>query len=151
MTITRIGSPSDSAFRYGNPATVYDGAQLRANCRQLATVVTVTGAIDAKNVARISQYASRHVIAEKPLIIDLSGVTSFTTQGVSLLYALDEACDAAGVAWAMTASDCVRDALRFSADHADYPIANSVADALHRFADINHERRRLLPLFNKTA
>ena len=37
------------AFRYGNPAVECDGAELRAQCRHLAMVVTVSGVIDDDN------------------------------------------------------------------------------------------------------
>ena len=38
---------------YGNQAVDCNGAQIRAVCRQLATVVTVTGDIDESNLARV--------------------------------------------------------------------------------------------------
>ena len=39
---------------YGNPAFDCDGAQIRALCRQLATVVTVNGDVDDTNLDHIS-------------------------------------------------------------------------------------------------
>ena len=40
---------------YGNQAVDCNGAQIRAVCRQLATVVTVTGDIDESNLARVGE------------------------------------------------------------------------------------------------
>ena len=64
---------------YGNPAVECDGAQMRALCRQLATVVTVSGEINETNVECIGDYAKRFVLMEKPFVLDLSGVSSFST------------------------------------------------------------------------
>ena len=75
---------------YGNQAVDCDGAQMRALCRQLATVVTVTGDISDANVDHISACAKRFVLTEKPFVLDLSGVNSFSTECISLLYAVDE-------------------------------------------------------------
>ena len=92
---------------YGNPAVDCDGAQMRALCRQLATVVTVNGDVNDTNVDRISGYAKRFILMEKPFVLDLSGVTSFSTECISLLYSLDEDCAHAGVEWSIVASQPV--------------------------------------------
>jgi anti-anti-sigma regulatory factor len=133
---------------YGNPAFDCDGAQIRAHCRQLATVVTITGDFGT-NVERVSEHARRFVIPEKPIVLDLSGVNSFSPQAISLLYAVDDACTAAGVEWALVASQPVIGALH--ASHDEVPTFDSVPDALEHFAEVIGERRRLLPLLGKTA
>lgn len=136
---------------YGNPAFDCDGAQIRSHCRQLATVVTITGAIDGANVDRVHQYIKRFVLPEKPFVLDLSGLNSFAVEGISLLYAVDDDCRAAGVEWSLIASSAVNWALRVSAEQIDAPAMNSVPDALNHFAEAILERRRLLPLLTKTA
>jgi anti-anti-sigma regulatory factor len=151
MTIRSIDSASSTAFRYGNPGLDCAGAQMRAHCRQLATVVTISGDIDAMNVGRITQNAKRFVLAEKPFVLDLSDVSTFTAQSVSLLYAIDEACYVEGVEWSLIASPAVADAVAITDEHDEFPIAGSVPDALHHFAFENSERRRLLPILTKTA
>jgi len=65
-----------ATFRYGNPAFDCDGAQIHAHCRQLATVVGVSGAIHPDNLDRLSAYASRFILGDKPFVLDLSGVRS---------------------------------------------------------------------------
>lgn len=137
------------AFRYGNPAVECDGAELRAQCRHLAMVVTVSGAIDDDNVDRLTHKVRRLVLAEKPFALDLSDVTYLSARGVSLLYALDDECDVAGVDWALIASPEVHDVLRLLDDA--FPITASVPEALHHFAEGTLARRRLLPLLHKTA
>ena len=137
------------AFRYGNPAVECDGAELRAQCRHLAMVVTVSGVIDDDNVDRLTHKVRRLVLAEKPFALDMSDVTFLSARGVSLLYALDDECDIAGVDWALIASPAVLDVLRMVDDA--FPITVSVPEALHHFAEGTLARRRLLPLLHKTA
>ena len=136
---------------YGNPAVDCDGAQLRALCRQLATVVTVSGDVNDSNLDRVSAYAQRFVLLEKPFVLDLTDVHSFSTECISLLYDVDEACFGAGVEWSIVASQPVHRTLRLSGERETFPTAGSVAEALHHFADSIGERRRLLPLLTKTA
>ena len=137
------------AFRYGNPAVECDGAELRAQCRHLAMVVTVSGVIDDDNFDRLTHKVRRLVLAEKPFALDLSDVTFLSARGVSLLYALDDECDIAGVDWAVIASPEVLDVLGMLDDA--FPVTVSVPEALHHFAEGTLARRRLLPLLHKTA
>ena len=77
---------------------------MRAHARQLATVVTVDGDIDASNLQPVTAYATRYVLAEKPFVLDLSAVNSISEQGISLLFAVDDRCDAVGVEWELVAT-----------------------------------------------
>lgn len=135
---------------YGNPTFDCAGAQLHAVCRQLATVVTVDGIIDDRNIERITAFARRFVLAEKPFVLDLSGVRSCAEQLISLLYDIDECCYHTEVDWTVIASDDVQRVLRGSG--VSVPITACVPDALHHFAENIEKRRRLLPLLTqKTA
>jgi anti-anti-sigma factor len=136
---------------YGNQAVDCDGAQVRAVCRQLATVVTVTGDINDTNVDLISANARRFVLTEKPYVLDLTGVNSFSPECISLLYTIDDDCGHAGVEWMVVASQPVHRTLRLFGEGETFPITGSVAEALHHFADRIGERRRLLPILTKTA
>jgi anti-anti-sigma regulatory factor len=136
---------------YGNPAFDCNGAQIRACSRQLATVVTVTGDLNDTNLEQVSQHAKRFVLREKPMVLDLSAVSSATPHIVSLLCEVDDACNAAGVEWSLIASQPVSRAVRAFDDRVELPTVASVADALHHFSDAILERRRLLPLLTKSA
>lgn len=138
-------------FRYGNPAQACDLAQMSALCRQLATVVSVSGALDDSNLGRATDYATRYVLCEKPFVLDLSDVEEFSDSGIGLLYAVDDASYAAGVEWAVVASPAVLDVLSHYGDPADFHTVDSVPDALHHFADATAARRRLLPILSKIA
>ena len=131
---------------YGNPTFDCDGAGIRAHCRQLATVVTITG---HTNVECAGDHTERFIIPEKPFILDLSGVTSFTREAVSLLFRIDDLCDAAGLEWSLITSRAVEQALR---EHdVEFTTSGSVPEALNHFADVMVARRQLLPLLTKTA
>jgi anti-anti-sigma regulatory factor len=128
------------------------GAAVRAQCRHLATVVTITGAVDATNVDQVSEYSRRFILPDKPFVLDLSGLDCFAVQSVRLLYRIDDACSAAGLEWAVIPSEAVTLALLITHEDASFPTVGSVHEALHYFADANSARRRLLlPLLIKTA
>src|ERR1700727_3326617 len=78
-----------------------NGAAVRAQCRHLATVVTISGAIDASNVDQVIEYAKRFNLPDKPFVLDLSGLDSFATQAVRLLHRVDDAFSAGGLDWAL--------------------------------------------------
>jgi anti-anti-sigma regulatory factor len=140
-----------STFRYGNPAFDCDGAQIHAHCRQLATVVSVTGAIDARNLERVTEFARRFVLGDKPFVLDLSGVYSLRGDCGSILDAVDDRCAATNVEWALVAGSEVVEALGV-ADQDALTITSSVPLALHHFADeIGARRRLLLPMLGRTA
>ena len=138
--------------RYGNPAVDYKGAHVRAHFRHVATVAAISGRIDASNVDQVTDYVARFVLADKPFVLDLSGVDSFTPQAVRLLFAVDERCGVVGVDWAVVGSDAVTRRLRIRNNDVLFPVVASVAEAEHEFDDaILNRRRFLLPLLSKTA
>jgi anti-anti-sigma factor len=151
MTATSTSSATNSRFRYGNPSVECNGAQLHKQCRQLATVLTITGAIDEGNVGLVVAQARGCIIAEKPFILDLSGVTSFAAQGIELLDAIDQACYAAGDEWSLVISQPVSRTLRLCGVDDVFPATASVPEALHHFSDVAGERRRILPILTKSA
>lgn len=143
---------SNSTSRNRNGALDYNNAHMRAQCRQLATVVAISGRVDTTNIGAVIEYTRRFILAEKHFVLDLSGVDSFAAQCISLFYTVDGECRSAGLEWALVASPLVTRQLRIRNDPAMFPSAGSVAEALHHFADDTLARRcRLLPLFAKTA
>ena len=135
--------------RYGNPARDFKGAHVWAHCRHGATVVTVSGRVDAGNVDPITESALRAVAAGSRLVLDLTGVTAFTPRAMGLLNAVDERCLNAGVDWALVPSEAVARRLR---PDAALPVIASVAEAEHRFDDeILRRRGRLVSFLRRTA
>ena len=128
------------------------GAQIRAYSHHLATVVRIQGKIDTANIERLIERTRRFIMANDPVVLDLSDVNSFANEGLSLLDAVAEGCPAAGVEWTLVASPAVTAFLQ-DCDRDDmFPTARSVHEALHHFADVIDMRRQLLlPLVKKTA
>jgi hypothetical protein len=129
-----------------------DGAAVRAQCRSLGTVVTITGAVDSTNVDLVSEYTKRFILPDKPFVLDLSNLDSFAAQAIRLIYRIDAVCTAAGLDWSVIPSQAVNTALLVNHEESSFPVFVSVHEALHYFADATSARRRmLLPLLTKTA
>ncbi|MCV7103122.1 STAS domain-containing protein [Mycobacterium palustre] len=130
------------------------GAHIRAQCRHLATVVTVRGDIDAVNADRVYDHIRRFIMGSNPLVLDLSDVSHFAAAGVSLLRDVDDHCRAAGVEWTLVPGPAVVEVLGDARadDEAAFPSVRSVREALQNLADAIVSRRQLvLPLIKKTA
>jgi anti-anti-sigma factor len=152
VTVSIDSAASDFTPRHGSPMFECSGARIRAQCRHLATVVTISGPIDVTNADRVSEYSRRFILPDKPFVLDLSGVDLLGTQGIPFLCRVDEDCRTAGVQWALVASPAVTRMLRITNDDAMFPAAASVREALHHFAEnISARRRLLLPLLSKSA
>jgi len=159
MTIAMTPSLSNvtnHAKRQGNSTFECSGAEIRAHCRHLATVLTIRGEIDAVNVDRVGQCIGRFVVGTNPVVLDLTEVSHFGAAGLSLLYVLDEDCRAAGVDWTLVASPAVIEMLGDGYDEdengAVLPVTRSVHEALRNLADaIVSRRQQVLPLISKTA
>jgi anti-anti-sigma factor len=141
-----------STPRFANLPFDCNGAQVRAQCRHLANVVTISGAIDAMNVDRVTECCERFILPDKPFVLDLSDVDCLAAQGIRFLYRVDDNCAVARLEWALIASQPVTRVLRIADEQTRFPIVGSVHEALHYFADAASARRRmLLPLLTKTA
>jgi anti-anti-sigma factor len=146
MTITTV------ATRQGYGTFDCHGAQIRAHCRHLATVVTIRGEITAANVDRVTEYVRRLILGSNSVVLDLSDANHFAAAGISFVRRLDEACRAAGVEWTLVAGPTVSALLGGGRDEESFPIARSVREALRTLAEAIVDRRQLvLPLIKKTA
>lgn len=145
MTIPFSQSARKGAFDCG-------GAQIRAHFRHLATVITIRGELDAVNVDRVDEYIRRLILAENPLVLDVTGVNAFAPAGISLLYLVDEYSRAAGVEWTLVARPAVLALLTNDDGEAVFPVTHTVHEALRNLADAIVSRRQLvLPLIGQTA
>jgi anti-anti-sigma factor len=144
---------ADVATRRGYGTFDCGGAQIRAHCRHLATVVTVRGDIDAVNADRVYEHIRRFITGSNPLVLDMSDVSHFAAAGVSLLHDVDDHCRMAGVEWTLVAGPAVVELLgAYGDDDAAFPLTRSVREALQNLADDIVSRRQLvLPLIKKTA
>ncbi len=138
--------------RQGNGTVDCGGAEVRAHCRHLATVVTIRGEVDAVNVDRVSDCLRRFIVCDNPVVLDISNVSHFAGAGFSLLYTFDEDCRRAGMEWTLVASPDVTEQLVAGDGDSSFLTAGSVPEAFGDLADAVVYRRRLaLPLIRKTA
>jgi anti-anti-sigma factor len=119
------------------------GVDMLAQLRHLATILTISGDIDATNIDRVSSYATRLVPVGNALLLDLSGVTFFAAQSISVLVTVDDACDDAESPWALVTSHAVDRVLRISEHDDILPVASSVPDGMQYFADLARVRQRV--------
>ncbi len=139
MTPMNASTLAGSVLRYGNPVFDCDGAWIRALSRQLANVVTVGGSISSDNLERITAYVRRFVNDEKPFVLDLSALDVVAAPASRLLEVVGEACEKAGVEWAMVAGGGLDQLLGNTA-----PVVDSVPEALDQFAEANMRRRSMM-------
>jgi anti-anti-sigma factor len=124
---------NNCGFRPDNSIVHCNGALLRAHCRDQATVVKVTGEIDATNIDRFSDYTHRFIEGATGLILDLSGVDFLCARGISVLVALDNDCRIAGTRLAIVAGPTVRRLLHIGGPSDVLPTVNSERQALKSF------------------
>ncbi len=116
-----------------------EGARVRAHRRQLATVVTIRGEIDALNADQVGDHIRRFILGEDRVVLDMGDVSQFAEAGISLLETFDEDCRAEGLQWTLVASPAVAETL----GDAGFSTTCSVHEALHDVADSIARRRRV--------
>ncbi|UXA07814.1 STAS domain-containing protein [Mycobacterium sp. SMC-2] len=119
------------------------GAWIRAQRRQLATVVTIRGEIDAFNVDQVGEHIRRFILGEDRVVLDMGDVSQFAEAGISLLETFDDDCRAEGVQWMLVASPAVAEILDDGPDGPAFSSNRSVHEALHDVADAIARRRRM--------
>ncbi|WAC90270.1 STAS domain-containing protein [Mycobacterium sp. Aquia_213] len=112
-----------------------NGALMRAHCRDQATIVKITGEIDATNIDRFSDYIRRFTEGATGLIVDLSGVEFLCARGISVLVRLNNDCHITGTRWAIVASPAVRRLLHIGVLGDVLPTVNSERQALKAVAN----------------
>lgn len=108
-----------------------------------SAVIRADGEIDAANAARLGDYALQTALQSKYVVLDLSGVSFFGTEGFSTLHMLNVRCAKAGVRWSMVPSAAVSRVLRICDPGGGLPAAITVDAAL---AANQGEPRRVLHL-----
>jgi anti-anti-sigma factor len=146
MIVTHTLNTADGGLtcRAEHPMTAdRGGVDMRAHLRHMATILTISGDIDARNIDRVSAYATRLVPVGNALLLDLSGVTFFAAQSISVLVNVGDACDNAESPWALVTSHAVDRVLRISHQDHVLPVASSVPDGMQYFADLARVRHQI--------
>lgn len=135
-----------------NPVVSCGAAEVRACSRHLATVVSVRGRVTAENVAAVIEQTKRFLLCDTSFIIDLRELKSIVPEGSGLLAAVDDACAIANIEWALVSGPAADGLFDTEIRNRMLPVVESVADALHDFAEARMTRRDLLlPLLHRSA
>jgi anti-anti-sigma factor len=108
------------------------------------TVISAHGAIDASNAGTLTEYTLRHVPGCRGLILDLSGLDFFGTEGFSALHTVSACCAHAGTSWAVVPGGAVSRLLRICGPNAWLPAADTIEAALATFGDQPHRPPQLI-------
>ncbi|KWX57569.1 STAS domain-containing protein [Mycobacterium sp. NAZ190054] len=93
-------------------------------------IVAGHGELDAANGIEFVNYALRHSDTTQWLIVDLSGLTFFSTAGFSALHTLNVQCVSGDIRWALVPGSAVNRLLRICDPDSALPICPDVSAAL---------------------
>lgn len=134
--MTSFQDQSAAHSEHARPRHAIDcaGARVRVHARSLATLLRVTGEVDASNADLVSRAIRRFSQLDTPLIVDLSSVEFLGIAGFRTLF---------GLHCIVVAGPALRRLTSVITDHG-VPIVDSVPEALHLIEEDIHARRQLL-------
>ena len=97
--------------------------------RSSVSIISAHGHIDASNADALTEYVQGHLRGCRGLIIDLSGLDFFGTEGFSSLHRVSVCCARAGLGWAVVPSEAVSRVLRIVDPQGLLPAAATVEAA----------------------
>jgi anti-anti-sigma factor len=137
------------SFEFRKPSQSWgDGVCLRSHTVKGATVVSVTGELDASNIDRLTDYARLCLTRGNSLVLDLSQLDFLGAQGIQSLFAIADECARSGTEWALVPSHPVSRLLRICDKQARLPSVGSIDKALERVSALAR-MRGLLQLVTK--
>jgi anti-anti-sigma factor len=104
------------------------------------TVVSAEGDIDATNGRDLGRFVERHTGTATRLIVDLSGVTFFGSQGFTALHYISVGCARADVEWQLVAGVEGSRILSICDPQGELPLASSVDAARSRLDRVSRLR-----------
>jgi anti-anti-sigma factor len=108
------------------------GVLLRAQQHDEATIVAVSGDIDAWDAARISAYVGGLIATGHPLVLDVTDVDFLAVAGLRALMRIAAECVRAGLEWALVTNDAMNALWRVADRNHRLPARRSVDEALER-------------------
>ncbi len=97
--------------------------------------IGVRGDVDATNHHALGRFVARHIRVSKQLILDLTGVDFFGSQGFTALHYVSIQCARRDVDWMVAGSRAVLRIVRVCDPDAALPLADDMAVA---FARLDH-------------
>jgi anti-anti-sigma factor len=107
-----------------------DGVCLRSHTLHGATVVSVTGELDASNIDHLTDYVRPCLTRGSSLVLDLSQLDFLGAQGIQSLFGIADECERNGTEWALVPSHPVSRLLRICDKQARVPSVRSIDQAL---------------------
>jgi anti-anti-sigma factor len=98
-------------------------------------IVSAYGDIDATSANTLTDYAPLNAVGCRGLILDLSGLAFFGTEGFSALHRVAVRCAHAGIGWMVVPGAAVSRLLRICDPHGSLPTVDTVAAALANLQD----------------
>ena len=94
--------------------------------------VAISGDVDATNRQALGRFVERHTRASKQLVLDLSSVDFFGSQGFTALYYVSIQCARRDVDWVIVGNRDVHRILRICDAEAELPVVGDLDAALVR-------------------
>jgi anti-anti-sigma factor len=98
-------------------------------------IVSAYGDIDGSNASTFTDYALVNAVRCRGLILDLSGVKFFGTEGFSALHRVSVRCARAEIGWMVVSGAAVSRLLRLCDPHGSLPTVDTVGAALANLQD----------------
>jgi anti-anti-sigma factor len=105
--------------------------------------VVVAGEIDATNREALGRFVERHTRISKQLVLDLSGVDFFGSQGFTALYYVNVQCVRRDVDWMIVANRIAQRILRICDSEGDLPVVDDLATAQRRLDHLTRYRNMI--------
>jgi anti-anti-sigma factor len=98
-------------------------------------IVSAYGDLDAANASTLTDYALVNAVRCRGLILDLSGLEFFGTEGFSTLHRVSVRCARAEIGWMVVPGAAVSRLLRICDPHGSLPTVYTVDAALANLQD----------------
>ena len=139
VTLLHVHVATVSSHRNGPP--------VRLACRwptSSVAVLSAHGEIDASNAGSLTDHAVAHVTRCRGLILDLSDLDFFGTEGFLVLHRVAVSCARVGTVWAMVPGTAVSRVLRICDPQGSLPTACNVDAAMAAFSRPQSHRLQLI-------
>jgi anti-anti-sigma factor len=107
-------------------------------------IISAHGDIDGTNASAFTDYALANSVRGRGLVLDLSRVEFFGTEGFSALHRVSVRCAHAGIGWALVSGPAVTRLLRICDPHASLPAVDTLGAAMASLQDQPHRPLRLI-------
>lgn len=144
MSIATTAAPVAIARLGRNRA---DRGLFRARELSATTVlVAVVGEIDASNSGELVSYIEKLLPSYDQLVLDLSRLSFFGTDGYSALHTIDKRCSRRGVDWVLVPGPEVTRVLRVCDPSEQFTTEGNIVSAMAALARGPHTHLQLAPL-----